>query len=159
MERRNTIMVLTKWHHVELVQYDNTNSVTYQPAFRWWANQTLRKKDILLAKIAARKMSKNKIKCGIEIPNNVSWYKLVDHDTNNTLWQNTLAKEVDKQEGCKRDVWSTTMPYPYIGSRRNKIQLKMQHMYRSSFYYDLQHNTCFLYGINLQCLISRYMVL
>ena len=59
-------------NHVELVQYDNTNSVTYQPAFRWWANQTLRKKDILLAKIAARKMSKNKIKCGIEIPNNVS---------------------------------------------------------------------------------------
>ena len=34
---------------------------------------------------------KNRIKFGIEIPNNVRKYKILDDDNNNTLWQCSLA--------------------------------------------------------------------
>ena len=67
----------------EVDQYTNTKGLTYHPVFRWKVNNTLRKKDIIVAKIATRNMSKDRIKFGIKIPNNVSECYILD-DTNNT---------------------------------------------------------------------------
>ena len=63
------------------------------PAFAWWVNFTLKKRDSIIASVRSR-IARTTHKYGIEIP--TSWKHAIEIDVRNKnrLWQNTLAKKM-----------------------------------------------------------------
>ena len=54
---------------------------------------TLLKQDVILSKVKAR-ISKTTYKYSIEIPENTNNENRLDRENNNSLWQDSLAKEI-----------------------------------------------------------------
>jgi hypothetical protein len=80
-------------HPVETAEYARARGIADEPAFRWWVPYTLRKRDVILAKVKAR-VRKSTHKYGIEIPTSVAHAMEIDKRNCNTLWQDALKREM-----------------------------------------------------------------
>ena len=63
------------------------------PAFAWWVPYTLRKRNCIIAAVNKR-YHKCTHKFGFEIPKTVAHARKIDWENGNTLWQDTIAKEM-----------------------------------------------------------------
>jgi hypothetical protein len=80
-------------HPCEAAEFAKSRGIADEPAFAWWVPYTLRKRDIILAKLKAR-IQKTTHKYGIEVPTSMEHAFAIDKKSGNTLWRDALAKEM-----------------------------------------------------------------
>ena len=80
-------------HPCETAEFARARGIADEPAFAWWVPYTLRKQEIILAKIKAR-IRKTTHKYGIEIPTNIKHAFEIAKANNNTFWRDAVAKEM-----------------------------------------------------------------
>ena len=78
---------------VELAEYAVSRGLQSEPAFAWWVNHTIRRRNAILSAVKGR-MKKKTHKYGIEIPTSVEHAKEIDRANGNTLWMDALNKEM-----------------------------------------------------------------
>ena len=101
-------------HPVEVAEFAKARCIDDEPAFAWWVPYTLRKRDVIIAKVKAR-IRKTTHKYGIELPTSVEHAYKIDRENGNTFWRDALSKEMTNvgiafevlDEGAKPPVgWS-----------------------------------------------------
>ena len=68
----------------------------HKPAFNWWINHVLQKRDRIVAKFrkhGTKKYAKTTMKFGIECPKTVDQSLELDKKNGNTLWDDAIAKD------------------------------------------------------------------
>ena len=64
------------------------------PAFAWWANHVLKKRDILIKKVKSRASKKKNMKYGVIIPRNIQDAYALDKVNGNDFWDKAIKKEL-----------------------------------------------------------------
>ena len=78
---------------IEVAQYAKANRIDLEPAFDWWVNDVLKRKDRLI-KMARSHRLKTGYKFGIRVPDTVEEALELDKASGNTLWQDAISKEM-----------------------------------------------------------------
>jgi hypothetical protein len=78
---------------VELAEYAVGAKLVSEPAFAWWVPFTLKRRDRIIGKIDAR-FAKKSHKFGIAVPTTVKEALQMDKDNGNTLWWDSIQKEM-----------------------------------------------------------------
>ena len=78
---------------METAEYAVANQLQEEPAFKWWVDFTIRKRNRLLKKMKKRYFRTTQ-KFGIELPKSVRRALEIDKETGNTYWKDALAKEM-----------------------------------------------------------------
>ena len=78
---------------VELAEYAIANGLSEEPAFKWWVNHTIKKRDIIISKVKS-KYWRTTHKFGIRIPKDVNEAIQLDDENKNIRWYNSIQKEV-----------------------------------------------------------------
>ena len=78
---------------VELAEYAIANGLSEEPAFKWWVNHTIKKRDIIISKVKS-KYWRTTHKFGIRIPKDVNEAIQLDDENKNRRWYNSIQKEV-----------------------------------------------------------------
>jgi len=79
---------------VELAEYAAANQLLDEPAFKWWAPYTIKKRARVLASVRSRQTRKKDFKFGIEVPRTIKRALEIDKETGTTLWADAIAKEM-----------------------------------------------------------------
>jgi hypothetical protein len=69
------------------------NQIAEEPAFIWWVQSVLRKRDRIVAKVKARYHARSH-KYGIELPKTVKDALRIDKETGTTFWHDAIMKEM-----------------------------------------------------------------
>ena len=86
---------LKESYPVQLAEYAKANKIADEPAFAWWVNNVLRKRNRILAKVKSRYW-KTTHKFGIRIPKTVKEALEIDAQNGNDLWRRAIEKEMGK---------------------------------------------------------------
>ena len=77
---------------VSTAEYALSNDLMDEPAFKWWAAYTLKKRDHIICAIVRRK--KKGLKYGIKVPETVAEAYRLDNENVNTFWKDAIIKEM-----------------------------------------------------------------
>ena len=80
---------------IEVAEYAVSAGIADEPAFAWWVNYVLKKRQTIINKIKNRRVKKN-IKFGIEIPQDTNEANALDAANNNDLWKRARDKELER---------------------------------------------------------------
>jgi hypothetical protein len=80
-------------HPIEVAEYAIANKIVEQPAFAWWAKQTLKKRDRHIKK-AKSLYWKRTHKFGVELPKSVAEAYTIDRRTSSKLWTLAVTREM-----------------------------------------------------------------
>ena len=80
---------------LELAKYAKANNLIEEPAFAWWAYDTLCTHTRIISKTKSKYL-RNTHKYGIELPHSVKESLAIDIKNKNGLWRNTIEKEMKK---------------------------------------------------------------
>lgn len=78
---------------VEVAEYALANKILEEPAFAWWAQYVLRKRERIIRKVKSRYWDRTH-KYGILLPKTVKEALRIDRETGTTFWQDAIAKEM-----------------------------------------------------------------
>ena len=78
---------------VQLAKFAISNRIAEEPAFAWWVPFVMKKRNCILAKVKSKNWLRSH-KFGIRIPKSVEEAKKVDNQNGNTLWWDTICKEM-----------------------------------------------------------------
>jgi Reverse transcriptase (RNA-dependent DNA polymerase) len=78
---------------IELAEYAIANKLSSEPAFAWWVNDVLKKRDRIISRLNSRYMRREE-KFGILIPKSVREALDIDRETNTTYWSEAIKKEM-----------------------------------------------------------------
>ena len=78
---------------IEVAEYAKMAGIDNEPAFKWWVNHTIKKRDNIISKVTSR-MWKKTYKFGIEVPGSVREAYNIDTKNNNTCWRDTITREM-----------------------------------------------------------------
>ena len=78
---------------VELAEYAIANGLSEEPAFKWWVNHTIKKRDIIISKVKS-KYWRTTHKFGIRIPKDVNEAIQLDDENKNRRWYDSIQKEM-----------------------------------------------------------------
>ena len=84
---------LKESHPVETVEFAKVRGIDNKPAFAWWTPYILKKCNAIIALIKHR-IRKTTHKYGVKIPTSVEHAMELDRTNNNTMWRDTLMKEM-----------------------------------------------------------------
>ena len=87
------LSVMKESHPVEMAEFVRVRGISDEPAFCWWVLYTLKKRDAIISTVNMR-VRKTTHKYGIKIPTGVEHAKELDRQNKNTMWMDTLAKEM-----------------------------------------------------------------
>ena len=87
------LSILKESNPIEVAEYATARDLVLQPAFAWWVPYTLRKRDVIVSAVKAR-ARKTSHKYGIELPHDVPHAHELDRKNGNTLWGDSLKKEM-----------------------------------------------------------------
>ena len=87
---------------MEVAEFATARGLEKEPAFAWWVPYTLKKRDAIIAQVKSR-VTKRTHKFGIEIPTSLEHAIEIDRRNGNTVWQDSVAKEIYNVEGCIQD--------------------------------------------------------
>jgi len=88
-----TLADLKESYPVQVAEYAKAAGIDGEPAFAWWIEYVLRKRDRIIAKVTKR-YAKITHKFGIEIPTSVEDAYEIDRRNGNTLWRDAIDKEM-----------------------------------------------------------------
>ena len=80
---------------VELAEYAKSQGIDHEPAFAWWINVVLRKRNHIISRVKSRYW-KTTHKFGIPLPKSVKEAFMLDKQNGNKYWQNSIEKEMGK---------------------------------------------------------------
>ena len=78
---------------IQLAEYAYEKKLMKEPAFRWWVNHVLKKKERLVSKVKS-KYWRTTHKFGIRIPKSVEEAKRLDQMNGDNLWWNAICEEM-----------------------------------------------------------------
>ena len=87
------LKILKESNPIEVAEYAVSRGIEKEPAFNWWVNHTLRKRDRIIKQVQHRAVKKN-IKFGIRVPNSVEEAYALDKENGNTFWTDAINKEL-----------------------------------------------------------------
>ena len=82
-------------HPVQLAEYAIANRIQDEPAFKWWVQDVLKKRNRIISKIKSRYW-KTEFKFGVRLPKTVAEALRLDADNGNDLWRKSIEKEMSK---------------------------------------------------------------
>jgi hypothetical protein len=87
---------LKESHPIQTAEYAKTVGIDQEPAFNWWVNDVLRRRERILSLVRKRETRylKRTHKYGIEVPRTVKQAYDLDRLNGNTLWTDAIAKEM-----------------------------------------------------------------
>ena len=77
---------------ITTAEYAPSNDLMDEPAFKWWATYTLKKRDHIICAIVRR--IKKDLKYGIKVPETVGESYHLDTENANTFWTDAITKEM-----------------------------------------------------------------
>jgi hypothetical protein len=80
---------------VEVAEYAIVNKIDQEPAFAWWTNTVMRKRERIIEKLQ-KKYWRTEYKFGVRIPKTVEEALQIDKATGTTHWEKALKKEMSK---------------------------------------------------------------
>jgi hypothetical protein len=93
----------TTWHKLKdakdsypvyVAEYAVENGISEKPAFKWWVPFVLKKRDRIISKMKTNSYWLKTHKYGLEIPKNYDDCVRIDKANDNTLWQESVKKEM-----------------------------------------------------------------
>jgi hypothetical protein len=78
---------------IEVAEYATAQGIDHEPAFSWWVPYILRKRNRIIAAVNKR-YHKRTHKFGFEVPKTVKRALEIDTENGNTLWRDSIAKEM-----------------------------------------------------------------
>ena len=88
-----TLADLKESYPVQVAEYSKSAGIQHEPAFAWWTEHVLKKRDRIIAKVTKR-FNKVTHKFGIEIPTSVEHAYAIDKKNGNTVWADAIEKEM-----------------------------------------------------------------
>jgi hypothetical protein len=85
---------LKEFYPVEIAEYAISEGIDDQPAFAYWINHVLKKRDKIISAVKKR-TAKVTHKYGIEPPTSVEHSRQIDACNGNTLWADALSTEMN----------------------------------------------------------------
>jgi hypothetical protein len=82
-----------KSNPIEVAEHSVARGIESKPAFAWWVNFTLKKRDQIISAVKKRVIKKTH-KFGMRVPNDVGEAHVLDKASGNTLWTDAIAKEM-----------------------------------------------------------------
>ena len=79
---------------VETAEYAVANKISDESAFKWWVQETLRKRHRIIKKVKSEKYWKRTHKYGIRFPNSVEEALNIDEETGTDFWRKGIEKEM-----------------------------------------------------------------
>jgi len=76
---------------LKLAEYATACKISTEPAFAWWVQSVLNKRNRIINKVKSR----IKIKNGIKIPSAIYEAEKLDKENNNSLWKEAIEKELN----------------------------------------------------------------
>ena len=80
---------------LQVAEYVQVAELIDEPAFAWWAELALKRRDKIIAGVASRSKKKTH-KFGIEVPRDVRHALQLDKENNNTFWADAIRKEMSE---------------------------------------------------------------
>jgi len=80
---------------VEVVEFAVAQGIDHEPAFTWWAPHALKQLSRIVAVVKKLFDIKDKFQFGVEVPASVADAVSIDHQNGNTLWQESMRKEME----------------------------------------------------------------
>jgi hypothetical protein len=128
---------------IEAAEYAVTQGIDHDPAFVWWAAQTLKRRNRIIATLKNRRYHKRTHQYGFEIPRNVLDAQRIDGENGNTLWMDSIRKEM-QDVAVAFDILDDDAPDP-VGHQKIRCHLiysiKMEDFRRKSRYVAGGHET------------------
>jgi hypothetical protein len=78
---------------IELAEYAVAHGISTEPAFNWWAQYTLKKRDAIIATVRAQIVRRD-YKFGIKVPANIAEARALDKENGDELWERSVEKEM-----------------------------------------------------------------
>ncbi len=97
-DRLDTFLQMKESNLVETAKYAKANKIDDEPAFAWWVDKILRKRDRIIAKVKSRYW-KTTDKFGIELPKTVEEAFAIDKRNGTDHWRRAIEKEMAKIRG------------------------------------------------------------
>ena len=88
-----TLKDVKESYPVQLAEFAISNRISEEPVFGWWVPFMMKKRNHILAKVKSKYWLRSH-KFGIRIPKSVEEAKKVDNQNGNTLWWDTICKEM-----------------------------------------------------------------
>ena len=85
---------LKESYPIQVAEYAKASGIQSEPAFAWWTEHVLKKRDRIIAKVTKR-YNKVTHKFGIELPTSVEHAYEIDKKNGNTLWRDAIAQEME----------------------------------------------------------------
>ena len=80
-------------HPIELAEYAVSRNIHEEPAFAWWVNHVLKKRDRIVKQVRHR-MLKRTSKFGVKVPSSVEEALKFDQENGDNLWFEAINKEI-----------------------------------------------------------------
>ena len=84
---------LKESYPIQVAEYAVGQDLTHEPAFTWWVQKFLRKRDHIVSTVKQR-YAKRSHKFGIEVPRMVKRALEIDRENGNSLWREAITKEM-----------------------------------------------------------------
>jgi hypothetical protein len=78
---------------VKITEYAVANKIAEEPAFAWWVQKVLRRRDPLIKKVKCQYWKKTH-KFGILLPKLVAQALRIDQEMGTMFWKDTIQKEM-----------------------------------------------------------------
>ena len=88
-----TLADLKESYPIQVAEYAKAVGIQHEPAFAWWTEHVLKKRDRIIAKVTKR-YAKITHKFGIELPRDVEHAYEIDRQNGNKLWTDAIELEM-----------------------------------------------------------------
>ena len=85
------LKLLKHSNQLQVAEYAAARGLTEEPAFAWWVPYTLRKRDVIVSAVKARRTTH---KYGIEVPRSLKEALALDAKNGNKYWSEAVGKEM-----------------------------------------------------------------
>ncbi len=85
------LKLLKHSNQLQVAEYAAARGLTDEPAFAWWVPYTLRKRDVIVSAVKARRTTH---KYGIEVPRSLKEALALDAKNGNKYWSEAVGKEM-----------------------------------------------------------------
>jgi hypothetical protein len=141
---------------IEVADYSATNNLHDEPEFDWWVPHFLKNWNIIIAAVTKR-YHKSTHKFGIQVPK--TWCEAVklDEENGNTLWQDTIRKEMNNVHiAFKVPNGKDAIPPTYQEIICHMIfEVKMEYFHRKAQFVAGGHTTDTPHVITYASVVSR----
>jgi hypothetical protein len=79
---------------IQVAEYAVNNKIAEEPAFKWWVEDTLRKRHRIIKKVKTAKYWKRSHKYGIRLPHSVAEALQLDEESGTNYWRKAIEKEM-----------------------------------------------------------------